>query len=155
MEIIKLSKSELKDDCYAFYHVFVDLAEKCFFKYDQIFDDFDLFKENDKFFGACIVNGAFAAELALKYISYYRIDEYKKTHNLNSLLKELDTEDYNNIMLQLKKIEPDENILNALIDELSNNFIEWRYKFDFRKNLTVNVFFKDFVCVVCSYALSI
>lgn len=104
-----------------------------------------------------IVNGAFACELALKYVLIENQINFCYTdgHNLKYLFNLLPQRDKNNIENILKmKTNLDSILLYKEIDLIADSFIKWRYYFQNIDNGMPNtIFFHIFVNNVCSYII--
>lgn len=102
-----------------------------------------------------IVNGAFASELALKYILSVEKINYKKTHLLHELFNLLPQSKKTNIWNVLKKNYPmySDEQLKLLVISISNSFEDFRYFYE--HDLVIDWYFcKVFFNAIFEQALS-
>lgn len=155
-------------ECQSFYSIFKSIDEKYISKQHEnimndVFDE-DVIRNSFTFLFPYVVNGAFAAELALKYIYANSRVDYPKGSN-GHRLKYL----YDNLM-KIKKscIKKDQEALrNILFNDGNQNeetislnleiidccFNDFRYFFSSNKNIAINNFFPFFVNSLCEYVL--
>lgn len=106
-----------------------------------------------------IVNGAFACELALKYILVDNQISFcisSKGHNLEYLFNLLPETEKNELKNSLKNVgNINDSTLQKNIHILADSFNQWRYLFtNIDQRIEYNNFFSMFVNVVCTYILS-
>lgn len=101
-----------------------------------------------------IVNGALAAELALKSLIFMENAEFECIHNLQRLFEQLP--DRHKIPLSemiYRQAHQDEETLNSNLHRISNLFEVFRYSFE-KEAVGYTNFFNEFVHIVCDYAIS-
>lgn len=101
-----------------------------------------------------IVNGALAAELALKFLIFKENDEFECIHNLQLLFEQL-PDCHKNPLTEMiyKQAHQNEESLNFNLHNISNLFEVFRYPFE-RDVVGYSNFFNEFVHIVCDYAIS-
>lgn len=156
-DVSRITKNTILFDCEGFYKIFKNLLPLCFLVIPKSKEDFEKVFENEKMFDALVMNGAFAAELAMKYL-FFRDNECSfkslRGHDLYELYYKIPQSDRNIIQ---DKLETGKRLENKTVDEsikeLRNHFVDFRYAFERFDGLGINVFFKTFVCTICDYAL--
>lgn len=159
-DVSRLTMSSILYECEGFYRIFKALLPKCFFVFPQSKDEYEIYKENDKLFDALVVNGAFAAELAMKYLYFRANGNSFKTlrgHDLFELYQMIPDSDRSVISVRLEegKHSDEKSSVNELINDLRNHFIDYRYSYERVEGKGINIFFKTFVCSLCDYAISL
>lgn len=152
-------------ECKSFYATF-KLIEPYILKHQKnmlelIYDEKDA--ENDKLYSyAYVVNGAFAFEMAIKYLLTLANIDYctgEKGHNLLDLYKKLSLKNKN--IIPDKKVifenlckagHQNEETIIANLTSFQDCYNRYRYSFSY-KNIGYNGFFGILVNVVCSYAI--
>lgn len=152
-------------ECESFYATF-KLIEPYILKQQKnmqelVFDEKDA--ENDKLYSyAYVVNGAFAVELAIKYLLTLANIDYctgEKGHNLLDLYRKLSLNNKN--IIPDKKViferlcqvgHQNEETIIANLTSFQDCYNRFRYSFSY-KNIGYNGFFGILVNVVCSYAI--
>lgn len=115
----------------------------CFYRVacDCVPDDFlDNEEDDGHWFLPHIVNLAFACELFLKSL-LYKGNHAVRGHNLESLFLQLD-EDIKEQIVNSKSFKGDEQFLSK-IHKISNCFCDWRYYFEHRNSIEVDVVFLE------------
>lgn len=110
--------------------------------------------ESSMYFGPMIVNGAFACEMALKYL-IAKEGRLAHGHSLKILFDDLPKCDKSTLYSLLVKNghQQNENSVDKQIELLSNHFVRWRYSYEYMP--ACNNFFNSFVHTVCDYVISI
>lgn len=99
-----------------------------------------------------IVNGALAAELALKFLTFRETQSFKTTHNLRELYRELPTIHKSELLERLKtQAHQNEETLTQNLKTFAEAFVCFRYPFG-RGSFGISGIFHDFVKIVCEYA---
>lgn len=149
----RITRDSILDECEGFYKVFKQLLPICFLKTDIAEIGLKQFKENHKYSAPCMVNGALAAELALKYLIFRDTFTFATCHSLSNLYEMIPAKDKNALDTLLSKGErlPDKTVQESIID-LKDHFVEWRYSYEYLPSMTI--FFKTFVCTVCDYVIN-
>lgn len=100
-----------------------------------------------------VVNGALAAELAIKFLTFRETNTFYQTHNLEQLFAALPeihkTELLSRIKVQAQ--QTDETFLSQL-HLFANCFNDYRYFFE-RDSVATTGLFDQFVKIVCDYAV--
>lgn len=102
-----------------------------------------------------VVNGALAAELALKFLIFKENGEFDCIHNLHKLFEQLPTchkSALSGIIYQQAHQNKETLKINLL--NIANLFEDYRYFFG-KEHLGYSNFFNDFVHIVCDYAISL
>lgn len=98
-------------------------------------------------------NGAMAAELALKYLTFREQHSFVQTHKLDQLFGNLPPQDKAEILRRLEqRTDTCEEVLMKTINIFSDVFTEARYHFSLG-NKGISILFDDFVRVVQEYAI--
>jgi HEPN domain. len=152
-------------ECEGFYYVFSEI-EKAFrepvFSGDCVRYEAELealFEKRMSFPGAMpetpkIVNGAFAVELALKYLTFIGKRTFECTHDIEKLFSGLPDVFKNELITRLKKeANQSDETLKINLRQIANYYKEWRYLFT-TEGVGCTGFFYKFVRIVCDYALS-
>ena len=101
-----------------------------------------------------IVNGALAAELALKFLIFKENGEFECIHNLQRLFEQLP--DCHKTILSntiCEQAHQNEETLNWSLSNIANLFEDFRYSFG-KEYLGFSDFFNIFVHIVCDYAIA-
>lgn len=150
-------------DCEAFYYVF---------KYLEDIEKRPIFEGNiDKFTKAVqryeerhidipflipplVANGTLAVELALKFLIFKENGAFNCTHNLKELYGQL-PEPHKSTLTNLICIQAHQNFqtLDFNLTNIANLFENFRYFFE-KRTLGFTSFLKEFICIICDYALS-
>ncbi len=157
-----MGAKEIVVDCEGFYYIFKELEK---FEKHPVFDG-NIEKHAEEMFAyeemhdglpyltpPLIVNGAFAAELALKFLSFKENGEFECTHNLQHLF-ELLPDCYKTILTEMicKQAHQNEETLKINLSNIKNLFEDMRYFFSM-ESVGYSGFFYDFVHIVCDYAI--
>ena len=136
-------------DCKAFYKLFCNLEKYIFNSSAQYEEDVSLYSI------PAVVNGALAAELAIKFLILRDGSGFELTHNLENLFNALPKQDKKLISEKIITVSAQNNkTLNENIHRISNIFNEYRYFFQ-EDHVGCTNFFCEFVNIVCNYALSL
>lgn len=99
-----------------------------------------------------IVNGALAAELALKFLTFRETKSFETTHDLRKLYRQLPTVHKSELLERLKiQAHQNEETLTQNLESFAEAFVCFRYPFG-RGSFGINGIFHDFVKIVCEYA---
>ena len=157
-----MSAKEIVVDCEGFYYIFKELEK--FEKYPAF--DGNIEKHTEEMLAyekthdglpyltpPLIVNGALAAELALKFLSFKENSEFECTHNLQRLF-ELLPDCHKTILTEIicKQAHQNEDTLKLNLSNIKNLFEDMRYFFS-KESVGYSGFFYDFVHIVCDYAI--
>ena len=159
-----LTTKEIVLDCEGFYYLFKKLEE---FEQHPIFDG-DLKKYEDtiavyeeKHMGVpflsppLVVNGALAAELALKFLIFKENGEFDCIHNLQKLFEQLPICHKTALSEMIyRQAHQNEETLSMNLSNIANLFEDYRYFFG-KEHIGFTNFFNDFVHIVCDYAISL
>lgn len=155
---IDITTTLILQECEAFYDVFKNLEKRL--EHSGIVEEStDNTGQPTLLSVPYIVNGAFACELALKYILVKNQIDFcisSKGHDLEylfNLLPQAEKQTLRNLLKNADNIDDDSLEENILI--LSDSFNQWRYYFaNIDKGLTYNSFFSVFVNQLCNYIFS-
>lgn len=101
-----------------------------------------------------VVNGAFAAELALKFLIFKEKGSFVCTHNLLCLFEQLpDCHKSALIEMICEQAHQNKETLKLNLANISDLFEDFRYAFE-KEHLGYTNFFNEFVHIVCEYAIS-
>lgn len=156
--------NEIIIDCEGFYYIFKRL--ELFEEYPKINGDLEKHKQDMLEYERnhigipyltppYIVNGAFAVELALKFLTYREKGEFEYGHNLEKLFNQL-PEPHKSILTQkiCKDAHQSIETMATNIKSISMKFEEFRYFFE-HDTISFSNFFNEFVHIVCDYAISL
>lgn len=155
---IDITTTLILQECVAFYDVFKNLEKRL--EHSGIVEESaDNTRQPTLLSVPYIVNGAFACELALKYILIENQIDFcisSRGHNLEYLFNLLPPAEKQTLQNLLKNAgNIDEASLKENIHLLGESFNQWRYLFTYiDKGLTYNSFFGIFVNQLCNYVLS-
>lgn len=149
-------------ECESFYHLYKQLEEfekmpalcESLEKSQEIIDDYVKRHEDiPSLRSPLVVNGALAAELALKFLIYKEMGSYECIHNLHSLFEQL-PDCHKNALTEMiyKQAHQNEETLKINLTNISNLFEDFRYSFG-KEQLGYSGFFYEFVHIVCEYAI--
>lgn len=149
-------------ECESFYHLYKQLEEfekmpalcESLEKSQEIIDDYVKRHEDiPSLRSPLVVNGALAAELALKFLIYKEMGSYECIHNLHSLFEQL-PDCHKNALTEMiyKQAHQNEETLKINLSNISNLFEDFRYSFG-KEQLGYSGFFYEFVHIVCEYAI--
>lgn len=151
-------------DCKSFYYVFcwadkedkVPLFDGNQEKFDAELDKyFEKRMQQPNLFIPKCTNGAFAAELALKFLWLTEDKHYDDIHNLYDLFYQLPEIHKVELADRIKKqAYQDDQTLKSQLKMFSNMFVKSRYFFE-HKSFGSNGFFDNFVKIVCEYAFEV
>lgn len=101
-----------------------------------------------------VENGAFAAELALKFLIFKEKGSFDCTHNLQCLFEQL-PDCHKNVLIEMicEQAHQNKETLKLNLANISNLFEDFRYAFG-KEHLGYTNFFNEFVHIVCEYAIS-
>lgn len=158
-----LTTKEIIIDCEGFYYIFKELEE--FEKIPVLVGDTE--KDNATLLAyerkhdgipflspPLVVNGALAAELALKFLIFKENGEFECIHNLQRLFEVLPN--CHKIPLSgmiCKQAHQNEETLRYNLSNIANLFEDFRYFFG-KEHIGFSNFFNEFVHIVCDYAIS-
>ena len=150
-------------ECESFYYIFKRLEE--FEKIPTLGESMEKNQENIDYYEKqhegipsltwpLVVNGALAAELALKFLIFKEMGSYECIHNLQRLFKQL-PDCHKNVLAEriYKQAHQNEETLEFNLTNISNLFEDFRYSFG-KDHLGYTGFFYEFVNIVCEYAIS-
>lgn len=102
-----------------------------------------------------VVNGAFAAELALKAITFKERREFEYCHNLHRLFYQL-PEPHKTVLIEkiCRELHQNEETLSISLKNIADLFENFRYCFEHRV-VGFSNFFNDFIHIICDYAISL
>lgn len=149
-------------ECESFYHLYKQLEEfekmptlcESLEKSQEIIDDYVKRHEDiPSLRSPLVVNGALAAELALKFLIFKEMGSYECIHNLHSLFEQL-LDCHKNALTEMiyKQAHQNEETLKINLTNISNLFEDFRYSFG-KEQLGYSGFFYEFVHIVCEYAI--
>lgn len=155
---VDITTTIILQECVAFYDVFKDLGKRLEHS-GIVAESIDNIRQPTLLSVPYIVNGAFACELALKFILIENQISFcisSKGHDLEYLFDLLPQSEKQSLQNLLKKAG---NIDDARLKEnilfLSDSFNQWRYLFtNIDKGMAYNSFFSIFVNELCNYVLS-
>lgn len=100
-----------------------------------------------------VTNGALAAELAIKFLTFRETNTFYQIHDLEQLFAALPEIHKTELLSRIKvqAHQTDENFLSQL-HQFANCFDEYRYFFE-RESVAITGLFNQFVKIVCEYAL--
>jgi hypothetical protein len=100
-----------------------------------------------------VVNGALAAELALKFLIFKEVESYECIHNLQLLFEQL-PDCHKNALTEIicEQAHQNDETLKFNLANISNLFEDFRYSFG-KEHLGYTNFFNEFVHIVCDYAI--
>lgn len=153
---VDITIATILQECAAFYDVFKGLEKRL--EYSGIVENLPEYKHPTLLEVPYIVNGAFACELALKYLlveNRISFCIFAKGHNLEYLFDLLPPSIKQPLKAKLKKAG---NINDAELRENihlhADSFNQWRYLFtNTENNMYYNKFFSILVNQLCSYVL--
>ena len=158
-----LTTKEIIINCEGFYYIFKELEKfekipilvgniekdrEAFLAYAQRHDGIPFLSP------PLVVNGALAAELALKFLIFREDGEFDCIHNLQRLFELLP--DCHRIPLSeiiCKQAHQNEETLKSNLSGIANLFEDFRY-FLGKESVGFSNFFNEFVHIVCDYAIS-
>lgn len=149
-------------ECESFYHLYKQLEEfekmptlcESLEKSQEIIDDYVKRHEDiPSLRSPLVVNGALAAELALKFLIFKEMGSYECIHNLHSLFEQL-PDCHKDALTEMiyKQAHQNEETLKINLTNISNLFEDFRYSFG-KEQLGYSGFFYEFVHIVCEYAI--
>lgn len=155
---VDITTTIILQECVAFYDVFKNLEKRL--EHNGIVEESaDNTRQPTLLSVPYIVNGAFACELALKYILVENQISFCKSvkgHNLEylfDLLPPAEKQTLKNLLKNAGNI--DDASLKENLHLLGDSFNQWRYPFTYIDNgLTYNSFFGILVNQLCNYVLS-
>lgn len=100
-----------------------------------------------------VANGALAAELAIKFLTFRETNTFYQIHDLEQLFAALPEIHKTELLSRIKvqAHQTDETFLSQL-HQFANCFDEYRYFFE-RESVAITGLFNQFVKIVCEYAL--
>jgi HEPN domain-containing protein len=129
--------SNLVNDFQGFRRISIEIWNNHIKSYHNGQQIYDLTNE---FAAPCVVNFALAIELGLKYILDYE-QNFMTGHNLKKLFNKISTTRQNTIKSKVYSMHSTWNVkskdknFKAELNQIKDNFIEWRYRFKFNKNV--------------------
>ncbi len=149
-------------ECESFYYLFKRLEEfekfptfcESMEKNQESIDDYAKQHEGiPSLKSPLVVNGALAAELALKFLIFKEMGSYECIHNLRRLFEQL-PDCHKNVLTEIiyKQAHQNEETLKFNLTNISNLFEDFRYSFG-KEQLGYSGFFNEFVDIVCEYAI--
>jgi len=151
-------------DCEGFYYVFKKLEQ---FEQRPKFDgnleayenEITIFEEQHMgvpyLSPALVVNGALAAELALKLLIFKENGEFDCIHNLQKLFEQLPTCHKSTLSeIIYQQAHQNKETLRINLSNIANLFEDYRYFFG-KGSIGYTNFFNDFVHITCDYAISL
>lgn len=147
-------------DCKSFYYTY-NLLEP-YNPIPKLTDDVEeiehYFEEQEKctmLVFPCIVNGALAAELALKFLTFHETKSFKKTHNLKELYNKLPPVHKAELLVRLKtQANQNEKTLIQNLETFDEAFVCFRYPSE-KDSVGISGIFHNFVKIVCEYAFEL
>ncbi len=145
-------------DCEQFYYTYCCLNEEnnVPFDDDKKMDEYIKKRVNGNVSSLIAVEaviGAFAVELALKYLTFIENAAYLKSHNLEKLYMDLPDKHKNSLESKFYvQALQNATTLSANLKAIANIFEDWRYFYN-KGSIGIPGFFKDFVHIICDYAL--
>lgn len=148
--------------CMGFYQVFIELENKA--HYTEKLSSKEDILELELYKTPLVVNGAFATEIAIKYLLFSKNIQYKKGHKLDYLYGLLDTDDKTliceKVQLEIESSQCEDEPLEwwnkdnieGAISLFSDNFNKWRYSYEGTLCWCDNIF-RYFVHAVCKYVI--
>ena len=159
-----LTTKEIVLDCEGFYYVFKKLEQ---FEQRPKFDgNLEEYKDAVAVYGekhlgvpflspALVVNGALAAELALKFLMFKENGKFDCIHNLQKLFEQLpDCHKATLTKIIYQQAHQNEESLRINLPNIANLFEDYRYFFG-KEHIGFSNFFNDFVHIACDYAISL
>lgn len=102
-----------------------------------------------------VVNGALAAELALKFLIFKESGSFNCIHNLQTLFEQLPTNHRAALSETIyRQAHQTEETLKINLSNIANLFEDYRYFFG-KESIGYTNFFNDFVHITCDYAISL
>lgn len=156
--VIKSIAKGILMDCEGFYYTYCHLEEenKVPFDDDKKIDEYINKRINGNvpsLIAVEAVTGAFAVELALKYLTFIEKEAYLKSHNLEVLYMDLPDKHKNTLESKFyAQALQNATTLSVNLKAIANIFEDWRYFYN-KRSIGVPGFFKDFVHIICDYAL--
>lgn len=100
-----------------------------------------------------VVNGALAAELALKFLIFMEKGSYECIHNLQHLFEQLPN-CHKDVLTEMiyKQAHQNKETLKVNLANIANLFEDFRYSFG-KEQLGYSGFFYEFVHIVCDYVI--
>lgn len=118
---------------------------------DQYFNEI---KERPSLLFPWIVNGALAAELALKFLTFRETHTFRITHDLKQLYLDLPPVHRTQLLTRLKaQAHQNEETLMLNLEVFKRAFENFRYPFE--KSVGINNVFHDFVNVLYEYSFEL
>lgn len=138
-------------------NVFLAFQAKTFYETYQILNQQESESKFPRYLAPMIVNGAFSAELALKSILTENHVNYRREHNLLSLLMLLPTDFALEIVNRSMSIGTSYREFGKWVDEMiliSEAFVDWRYCFESSAPAFDLTFFDSFVRAIYETLIS-
>ena len=154
---------QLLEDCKGFYYTYKLLLEETrhpIFTHSQEELAEKIERNVDKWdqpmlFYVILTNGALAAELAIKYLTFRRKHDFVEDHKLDLLFDDLPLKDQKEILSRVKRQTGiDREVFEKILGNFANTFMKARYFFSQEENGVSNTF-DDFVRIVCEYAVEV
>lgn len=152
---IDIEETIIHQECRAFYYVFLQLEEQL--KNSGLHNNKPDVDHPNLLSVPYMVNGAFACELALKYllISSDIAFDMRKGHNLAYLFQLLPEEQKNILTTLIKKeCNLNDDTFQDSLNSIADTFNKQRYRFsNYNQNHNTHVVFDPFVHTVCKFVL--
>lgn len=152
---VDIEEAIILQECQAFYTVFLQLEKQL--KNSGLHNDKSDENLPPLLSVPYMVNGAFACELALKYllISNNVAFDMVKGHNLEYLFQLLPTEQKCHLKELIKNNSNlDDKAFQDGLNSIADTFNKQRYRFNYyNQNLSTHILFNPFVHVLCKFAL--
>lgn len=154
---------QLLEACKGFYYTYKLLLEETrhpIFTHSQEELEEKINRNSDKWdqpqlFYVILTNGALAAELAIKFLTFQQKHNFIEDHKLDVLFNDLPPKDQNEILSRIKQQTGiDRKLFREMLKNFSDAFVKARYFFAQEENGISNLF-DDFVRIVCEYAVEV
>lgn len=151
---VDIGEAIILQECHAFYTVFLQLEEQL--KNNGLHNNLTA-KLSTLLSVPYMVNGAFACELALKYLLFSSniLFDMVKGHNLEYLFQLLPQEQKDTLISLIKKGTClDDSTFQDGLRSIANTFNRQRYQFsNYNQDLSTHILFSPFVHVLCEFVL--
>ena len=154
---------QLLEDCKGFYYTYKLLLEETrhpIFTHSQEELEEKINRnaykwDQPQLFYVILTNGALAAELAIKFLTFHQKHDFIEDHKLDVLFNDLPPKDQNEILSRIKQQTGiDRKLFKEMLKNFSDAFKKARYFFA-QEEKGISNSFDDFVRIVCEYAVEV
>lgn len=154
---------QLLEDCKGFYYTYKLLLEETrhpIFTHSQEELEEKINRnaykwDQPQLFYVILTNGALAAELAIKFLTFHQKHGFIEDHKLDVLFNDLPPKDQNEILSRIKQQTGiDRKLFKEMLKNFSDAFKKARYFFA-QEEKGISNSFDDFVRIVCEYAVEV